>query len=173
MAAQSLSSWLVIAFGACVASLAVSLWTMSTARLSAQNASERLGEVERLAKQVNQLREHPTLERRESATRQDISISIESAAAEVGVSSSQLLRIEPLPRVREERGGDYVLTPTRVEIENATLDSLLRMASRLISEDPTLNLGQARFSYDAVQSEGGVELWDGELTLTRRLYLPK
>ena len=135
-------------------------------------AQNELVESRRLAREIAELRELPQFAALESATDESISARIDAAAAEVGLSPTTIVRIQPQsPAWIDDT--PYRVRPTRVELVDVTVRELVQFSHSLIDEAGGMTVRDVRLWSSEPDSSTRTEKWSAEITLTQMTFSPK
>lgn len=160
---------------------------MRAAEDSLQEVVNQTDEIQKKLKQIQSLRDRPTVIASTASSPDEVLQLIESARGAAGWQPRNIIAQQPqIPR-RIDRS-DYLQRATELRIQSVTLPSLVTFCRELTTDEPGAAAGrrvsrillrptrQARIGVkpDQVSSDGSTqEVWDVDLTLTQTIYSPK
>lgn len=144
-------------------------------RGAALTAAQDAATCQRLAQQIQSLRQRPSIAGSEQLQTTELARRIEQAARAAGIDvAASLVRI--VPETPQRIGeGPYLQAPTSVTLRGLSLQQVLSVLHQLSSTDAALSTRDLRLSAPREGSDeasGAVERWDVELTICYLIYSP-
>ena len=158
---------------ASMAGLALLGYLRMSANVVAMRAASRdLGECRRLVAEIAGLQELPQFAALEPDSSTMIGQRIEQANKAAQLPAASLIRIQPQPPFRLGNS-EYRLWPTRLELNQVTLEQVARFAHGLADEERGLTVRDLRLWTTSSSSNAGMpESWSSEITLTQVTFSP-
>lgn len=155
-------------------SLAVSAgYGFSAMRAAARQVNEAeadLAGCRRMIAEIERMREQPRIASLEVEPPSRIAEQVSAAVDAGGLPPESLIRVEPQAPVRVGRS-QYQVRATTVELEDATLEQIVRLAHHLSDAQEGLTVRDLVLS-EPRTSDPSQERWRAEVTLTQMIFSP-
>ena len=146
-----------------------SWYRMNGYRQDARVAVADLAECQRLAAQIQSLRQRPNRAGAAEVQINELANAIESAADTASLPRQNLIRIWP-ENARRIGETPYKTKPTQVLIRGATLEQLTRFLHAIENHDYQLQVVSVRLT--APRDQDATNLWTAETTISYLIYDP-
>ena len=140
------------------------------ARKAAELASRDLVECERLAEQIERLRQRPALAGSKELQLTELARRIEGAAKDSQVPPGSIVRIWP-QQARRLEDSVFKEKPTQVLLRSVGMPQLIRFLHKLATDGSGLHVKSIRLV--APRDQLADQRWTAEATLTYLVYAPK
>lgn len=152
--------------------LGFSEWRLIAATGRRAAAIESLERCRELSARIVIERQNPETAAADSQAEEELSQQVESWAAHAGLGASSVERIDPIAP-RRLNDTDYVVEGADIELGEARLDQLARLAASVERDDPRLAISSLRISAPRGEAADRDERWRVELALTYLRHAPK
>ncbi|MEZ6192073.1 MAG: hypothetical protein R3C45_12415 [Phycisphaerales bacterium] len=162
----------VLVVGAIVALMLVMLWSYSRLNAAYTRANEDGGawaQSDALARQIQALRDQPTLADDHALQKDDMTRRIANAAAAASLEEKRLIAIEHQTARRIGRSA-YLEEPTRLTFKDVTLRQVLTTLDALTNDDSRMHVSRLRLT--APRQDTSTESWTVDATVTYLIYEP-
>jgi hypothetical protein len=156
---------------AALAIVAVCYWYYQSNDSRLENSLINMQSCERLAAEINRVRQVPQRARLTSQSVDDQGAAVEKAAAEAHLGRDRVLRIDPQSAKRIVKS-DYLEQATEVEFLAISLKQLVDFVFNLTRVEAELAISTIRLRLPHDSDPSGQELWLADVVLTQRIYAP-
>lgn len=157
---------------AIVALMLVTLWSYSRLSNAYTRANEDGGawaQSDALARQIQALRDQPTIADDRALQKDDMTRRIANAAAAAALDEKRLIAIEHQTARRIGRSA-YLEEPTRLTFKDVTLRQVLTTLDTLTNDDSRMHVSRLRLT--APRRDTNSEFWNVDATVTYLIYEP-
>ena len=144
------------------------LWRLLASRSDANTAGTSLESCERLAGEIIELHQQPTLAA--IGTSSDLASAMATAIEAAGADAAVVRSIDPQPASRIA-GTSYERQSTVVSLESVDMAALVATLQQLVSTSVGLHVTEIDLE-PASRAIGPDERWDASLKLTKLIYVP-
>jgi len=154
---------------AIILAIAWSAGVLSSRRAEAVLTSQQADACERVAEQIQALRQQPAIVGSQAKDMSELVTSIEQSASKAKIPAESLVRVWPQP-TRRLAASDFVEMPTQVDLRNVTLRQIIEFLYELSQSESTLTAQRLRLS--ASPHSQTDSQWAAETTLVYLVYEP-
>ncbi len=159
----------VIVLGA-ISAVGWSALTLVDAKEYAARAGDDLADAQKLAGDIRSLRNHPSLAVSQESPTADFSRALDAAMKASDTEANDLVRVtsEAPRRVKDT---DYQERPTRLMLQNLSLEQVVQFLTAVISGRPALSVDGIHLT--APHDSPDADAWAAEFTISYLVYSPK